>query len=249
MNQIQIFNFHSNEVRTATDPNGDIYFCLVDVANTLEISRSSDLLQIQKGFVKNESPKNRGTLDPKGVVKLYTPTKGGTQELAFISEPNLYRVIFRSNKEQARQFQDWVVNEVLPTIRKTGAYVSESQQPSQPIGETEDKLRTIILALEHTTLSDVARETAIITSAETLTGVSIGYRPQIEQTTYSAKELGDVLGISANRVGRIANAHGLKTKEYGLYYLNKSQPSDKQVEHFRYFEKAIDKFKTILEND
>ena len=122
-------------------------------------------------------------------------------------------------------------------------------QPVQPIGETEDKLRTIILALEHTTLSDVAKETVVITSAETLTGISIGYRPRIEQTTYSAKELGDVLGISANRVGRIANAHGLKTKEYGLYYLNKSQHSDKQVEHFRYFEKAIDKFKSILENE
>ena len=122
-------------------------------------------------------------------------------------------------------------------------------QQVRPIGDTEDKLRTIILALEHTTLSDVAKETAIITSAETLTGISIGYRPQIEQTTYSAKELGDVLGISANRVGRIANAHGLKTKEYGLYYLNKSQHSDKQVEHFRYFEKSIDKFRAILEND
>ena len=86
------------------DPNGDIYFCLVDVANTLEISRSSDLLQIQKGFVKNESPKNRGTLDPKGVHKMYTPTNGGVQQLTFVNEPNLYRVIFRSNKEQAKQF-------------------------------------------------------------------------------------------------------------------------------------------------
>ena len=122
-------------------------------------------------------------------------------------------------------------------------------QPSQPIGEIEDKLRAIVFALEHTTLSDVAKETVIITSAETLTGISIGHRPRIEQTTYSAKELGDVLGISANRVGRIANAHGLKTEEYGLYYLNKSPHSDKQVEHFRYFEKAIDKFKSILEND
>ena len=122
-------------------------------------------------------------------------------------------------------------------------------QPSQPIGEIEDKLRAIVFALEHTTLSDVAKETAIITSAETLTGISIGHRPRIEQTTYSAKELGDVLGISANRVGRIANAHGLKTKEYGLYYLNKSPHSDKQVEHFRYFEKSIEKFKAILEND
>lgn len=122
-------------------------------------------------------------------------------------------------------------------------------QLSQPIGEVEDKLRAIVFALEHTTLSDVAKETVIVTSVETLTGVSIGHRPRIEQTTYSAKELGDVLGISANRVGRIANARGLKTKEYGLYYLNKSPHSDKQVEHFRYFENSIDKFKSILEND
>ena len=49
-------------------------------------------------------------------------------------------------------------------------------QPVQPIGETEDKLRTIILALEHTTLSDVAKETLLITTAETLTGISIGHR-------------------------------------------------------------------------
>ena len=122
-------------------------------------------------------------------------------------------------------------------------------QSVQPIGELEDKMRVWAFVIEQTTLAPVAKETLLITTAETLTGVSIGYRPQIEQTTYSAKELGDVLGISANRVGRIANAHGLKTKEYGLYYLNKSQHSDKQVEHFRYFEKSIDKFKSILEND
>ena len=58
---IQTFNFG---VRTAIIDNGDGYFCLTDV---LEISRSSDLLQVQKDFVKNETPKNRGTLDPKGV--------------------------------------------------------------------------------------------------------------------------------------------------------------------------------------
>ena len=119
-------------------------------------------------------------------------------------------------------------------------------QPTRIIGATEDKLNTIILALQHTSLSDVAKETYIITSAETLTGVYLGYRPKIEQVTYSAKEIGDMLGMSANRVGRIANTHGLKTEEYGLYYLSKSQHSDKQVEHFRYFESAIDKFKAIL---
>ena len=119
-------------------------------------------------------------------------------------------------------------------------------QPAQPIGEVEDKLRAIAFALDRSSLSDVAKETYIITSAETLTGVYLGYRPKIEQVTYSAKEIGDMLGMSANRVGRIANAHGLKTEEYGSYYLGKSQHSDKQVEHFRYFESAINKFKAIL---
>ena len=128
-------------------------------------------------------------------------------------------------------------------------WVQTAPQPVRPIGETEDKLRTIILALEHTTLSDVARETVIVTSAETLTGISIGHRPRIEQTTYSAKELGDVLGISANRVGRIANAHGLKTDEFGMLYLSKSEHGPKQVETWRYYDCAIDKFKSILENE
>ena len=122
-------------------------------------------------------------------------------------------------------------------------------QQAQHVGELEDKLRTIAFALNHSNISPIAKETALITSAETLTGISISYRPQIEQVTYSAKEIGDMLGISANRIGRIANAYGLKTEEYGLYYLNKSQHSDRQVEHFRYFENAINKFKVILGDD
>ncbi len=133
MNVIQTFNFGINEVRTAIKDNGDVYFCLTDVADVLEISRSSDLLQVQKDFGFNETPKNRGALDPKGVEKIPTPTNGGIQNITFINEPNLYRVIFRSNKEQAKQFQDWVFNEALPTIRKTGAYMSEPPQPVQPV--------------------------------------------------------------------------------------------------------------------
>lgn len=133
MSNISIFNFESSkEVRTAIHEDGSIWFCLPDVANVLEISRSSDLLQVAKpAFVKNETHKNRGTLDPKGVVKLSTPTKGGSQQVTFVNEPNLYRVIFRSNKDEAVKFQNWVFDEVLPTIRKTGQYrhtISVEQQ-------------------------------------------------------------------------------------------------------------------------
>ena len=84
---IQTFNFGVNEVRTAIRNDGDVYFCLPDVADVLEISRSSDLLQVQKGFVKNETPKNRGTLDPKGVEKIPTPTNDGVPKM--YTEPNI----------------------------------------------------------------------------------------------------------------------------------------------------------------
>ena len=82
---IQTFNFGVNEVRTAIKDNGDVYFCLTDV---LEISRSSDLSEVQKDFVKNETPKNRGTLDPNGVEKIPTPTKGGIHKM--YTEPNIF---------------------------------------------------------------------------------------------------------------------------------------------------------------
>ena len=68
----------SNEVRTATDPNGDIYFCLVDVADVLEIS--------------NANP-SRFNLDEAGVHKMYISYPSGSKQVTFVNEPNLYRVI------------------------------------------------------------------------------------------------------------------------------------------------------------
>ncbi|MER2514403.1 MAG: BRO family protein, partial [Nitrosomonas ureae] len=88
------------------------WFCLVDVCAVLDI--------------KNQNP-DRFQFDSKGVTKNVIPTKGGEQEATFINEPNLYRVIFRSNKPEARKFQDWIFNEVIPAIRKTGRY--EVPQP------------------------------------------------------------------------------------------------------------------------
>ena len=121
-------------------------------------------------------------------------------------------------------------------------------QPARIIGATEDKLSTIILALQHTSLSDVAKETYIITSAETLTGVYLGYRPQLEQKTYTATQIGEQLGISANKVGKLTNAHNLKTEKYGMYVLDKARGHDKQVETFRYYENVIPVLKAILES-
>lgn len=116
---VQVFNFQStHQVRIAFDDNGEPLFCLTDIADILALG--------------NANP-SRFALDEKGVHKMYTPTKGGVQLLTFISEPNLYRVIFRSNKAEAKRFQDWVFNEVLPSIRKTGSYHIAEPTPTSPI--------------------------------------------------------------------------------------------------------------------
>ena len=87
--------------------NGEPWFCLKDVCEILSVSVASP---------------DRFQMDMKGVTKNVIPTAGGHQQLTFVSEPNLYRVIFRSNKPEARKFQDWVFNVVLPAIRRTGRY-------------------------------------------------------------------------------------------------------------------------------
>lgn len=107
MNQVTHFDFKSSSVRIAFDANNEPLFCFPDVCKALDI--------------KNAHP-SRFSLNPKGIHFMYTPTNGGQQKLTFISEENLYRIVFRSTKPEAIHFQNWVFAEVLPTIRKTGSY-------------------------------------------------------------------------------------------------------------------------------
>ena len=107
MNELKIFeNAEFGKVRTVVI-NDEPMFCLADVCRVLEIKNSRDC-------------KNR--LNEKGVVTTDTLTNGGKQEMTFINESNLYKVIFQSRKKEAEQFADWVTSEVLPSIRKHGVY-------------------------------------------------------------------------------------------------------------------------------
>lgn len=114
MEAVKIFeNDRFGEVRVAGTSENPL-FCLADVCRVLEIKNASDC---------------KSRLDQRGVVLTDTPTynQHGTeviQQLVFINEKNLYKVIMRSDKPQAEPFQDWVCGEVLPSIRKHGAYMT-----------------------------------------------------------------------------------------------------------------------------
>lgn len=107
MNELQIFNSEEfGAVRTVTIENEPM-FCLSDVCKALGLTQPS---------------KVKERLNEKGVSSIPTLTAGGEQKLLYINESNLYKTIFQSRKESAERFTDWVTSEVLPAIRKTGAY-------------------------------------------------------------------------------------------------------------------------------
>ena len=108
MSNIQIFNNPDfGEVRTIEE-NGAVLFCGSDVARALGYSNPRDAL----------------SRHCKGVVKRDTPTESGIQEMSFIPEPDLYRLVFSSKLPTAEKFTDWVTSEVLPTIRRHGMYAT-----------------------------------------------------------------------------------------------------------------------------
>ena len=108
-NTISVFSFKSQNVRTQI-LGAEPWFCLGDVAEILQIQNARQL-----------------PLKDQGIQKSSVATKKGNQELLFINEPNLYRVIFRSRKAEAVKFQDWIFEEVIPQIRKTGGYQVEQK--------------------------------------------------------------------------------------------------------------------------
>ena len=106
-----VFSFESTSVRTFADDHGEPWFCAADVCAVLGYANSRQAIQ------KN--------CRDKGVSIRDTPTDGGIQALTFINEGNLYRLIIKSRKPEAERFETWVMEEVLPAIRKTGQYVAQ----------------------------------------------------------------------------------------------------------------------------
>lgn len=106
MNELQIFNNEEFGDVRMTEIDGKPYFVAADIAMAL-------------GYA---TPRDAIARHCKGVVKRDTPTSGGVQRLSYIGEGDLYRLIMKSKLPNAEKFESWVMDEVLPSIRKHGVY-------------------------------------------------------------------------------------------------------------------------------
>lgn len=108
MNELQIFNYNGNEVRTI-QRDGEPWWVLKDVCSVLDLS---------------DTNKTAERLDVDELTRIKFVTGGQNREMLCINESGLYNVILRSDKPEAKPFRKWVTSEVLPSIRKHGAYMT-----------------------------------------------------------------------------------------------------------------------------
>ena len=242
MNKLQIFNNSEfGELEIYVDENGKVWFPATEVAEML-------------GY-KNPQKAIRDHCVEKGCTIRSVLTKGGKQDKKYINEGNVIRLITKSQLEGSEDFESWIFDEVIPQIMKTGKYeikTSKNKTLDQEIKlkNSRSRMANAYLKIANNPIfPNEYRQIMLTYAANELSGIPVIPLPSSEKRTFSATEIGEKLGISANKVGTLANTHGLKTDEFGKFVWDKSPYSAKQVEAFRYYENVIPMLEGILKRN
>ena len=234
-NELQIFNNSDFGNIRVVENSGEPWFVGKDVAEVLGYTNPSKALA---DHVDADDKLNNETLLSLG-------QRGGW----LINESGLYSLILSSKLPTAKKFKRWVTSEVLPAIRKTGSYKTPKQSSDRDKAMLKNaQARSAKLWLE------IAKNTGIQTykdvcnayAAKELAGEDVLPLPKVQEKSYSATDICEILGVSKSRIGALANKNNMKCDEYGSWFHDKSPYSGKEVETFRYNSKAIEKFRSLL---
>jgi prophage antirepressor-like protein len=232
--------------------NNDVFMTINQLAQALEYADKSGAEKIVQ---RNEYLKNR---EFSSTDRLSVPQGSGVsvQDTRAFTEDGIYEVTMLSNQPKAKEFRSWV-RAILKSLRKGETILVQPQNEDAKLqiqrmraeamlNNSRTRQAKLILDMQKSNiLSPVAVELLRVNALEVLTDSKTDYRPQIEKT-YTATEIARELGVSANKIGKVANANNLKTDEYGIVVLDKSAHSSKQVESFRYNEKGRQRLKGLI---
>lgn len=232
--------------------NGDVFMTREQIGAALEYAEPSKAIANIHERYKDRLDKFSGTL------KLRTP--GGLQDTVVYYPKGIYEICRWSRQPKANEFYD-MVYDILESLRRGETIlvqpgsedaklkIQQARAEAMLINARTRQAKLILEMQKNKTLSPVAVELLNINALEHLIDKSTEYRPDIGGKHYTATEIGKELGISANKIGKIANAHGLKTAEYGIMALDKSPYSDKQVQSFRYNERGRQKLIELVKGN
>lgn len=241
MNEIMAFDHERFGRIRGIEIDGESWLVGKDVAERLGYKNPNEALA---DHVEAEDKLNSKSLSSLG-------QRGGW----LINESGLYSLVLSSKRPEAKAFRRWVTHDVLPALRKTGEYKIKRNPVDD---ETRRKLadakvrnaqsRQAALWIKMAELSgssEVHKQICAAYASKALEGEMVLPLPTVEKT-YTAREVGDRYGVSANRIGKLANRHGLKTAEYGMLVMDKAKGCSKDVESWRYNERGVQAIGELL---
>lgn len=238
-NNLEIFtNPEFGNIRII-EKNGEPWFIGKDVAEALGYEAS-----------RNAITKH---VDDEDKLTHQISASGQNRNMTVINESGLYSLILSSKLPTAKKFKRWVTSEVLPAIRKHGNYTAPKQENKSKSIDLEIRLNNskARMASEYRRIAEMTdikeyKHICQQKAVEVLAGMPLLPMEEVTEKTYSATDIGKMFGVSKNKIGSLAKANNLKTAEYGKLFYDKAPHSHKQVETFRYYECAVEKFRKLL---
>ncbi|MEE1653538.1 MULTISPECIES: BRO-N domain-containing protein [Brachymonas] len=208
MSAIIPFQFEAHAVRVQVGNDGQPWFNASDVCSVLEFGNARQAIE---SHVDSDDVQKLDTID----------NLGRTQRANHVNESGLYALILGSTKDAAKRFKRWVTSEVLPAIRKTGAYAAPSALPNLP-APTQDRVSAILLIGE--AVAKVPGVKPGIAAAATLTCIEVntGITTEVMRRalpsanepicSLNATGLGQLLGLNAKNTNLLLAESGLQIR-------------------------------------
>lgn len=200
MNELAVFTFEGNVVRTQADIVGNPWWVAKDVCDVLGIKNNRDAIA-------------RLDDDQKASVLL------DGSEFGTINESGLYTLILRSNKDSAKKFRKWVTSEVLPTIRKTGSYSLALNEKARiyPTAEPVFKALTSVAEMfgleKNQALLYANKATRRETGVDFQSILQIEMKSPEQERSFTPTELGQRFGLSAVKFNKELERLGFQEKK------------------------------------
>ena len=253
MNLIKI----ENKEMTIKEWNGERVVTAYDIAELHE----RDVKRVNEQFKNNKDKLILGEdyfvlkrdEISKSLISTLEKLPPNLNELILFTESGYLMLVKTFTDDLSWKIQKMLVKSyfALKKIVKEIAPVSDFQKKNQEIRDrySRAKMSKELLEIAKNTDNEMYKEILTAYAANTLADKNILPLPRLEQKTYTATEIGNIIGVSAKKIGMLANEYNLKTDENGYLAADKSRYSHKQLESFRYFEHAIEKFKRMLEKE